>query len=61
MQEAIEEPFEFLGLDKNCREADVLKAWRRMARQYHPDKTGASDSTVMHEIETAKDIERSSV
>jgi hypothetical protein len=55
MQEDIEEPFEFFGLDKNCCEADVLRAWRRLARQYHSDKTGASDATVMHEINSAKE------
>jgi hypothetical protein len=49
--------FNMLGLDKNCREArDVLRAWRRLARQHHSDKTGATnDDTVMQELNTAKE------
>lgn len=29
--------YEVLGIDKNATEADVKRAYRRMARKYHPD------------------------
>ena len=29
--------YEVLGIDKNATEADIKRAYRRMARKYHPD------------------------
>jgi hypothetical protein len=48
-------PFQTFGLDKNCRKTDVLRAWRRLTTQYHSDKTGASDATVMQDLNTAQE------
>ena len=49
--------FRALGLDKDCRvERDVLSAWRRLAREHHPDKTSAVTSDVMmQELNAAKE------
>ena len=48
--------FRALGLDKDCRvERDVLSAWRRLAREHHPDKTSAVTSVMMQELNAAKE------
>jgi hypothetical protein len=50
--------FQALGLDKDCREErDVLRAWRRLSLEHHPDKTGVGydDTGMMQEINAAKE------
>ena len=50
--------FQALGLDENCREArDVLNAWRRLAREHHPDKSKVADDdgVMMQELNMAKE------
>ena len=32
------EYYEILGLDKNCSEKDIKKAYHKLARENHPDK-----------------------
>ncbi len=34
---AMKDPYEVLGVDRNATEADVKKAYRRLARKNHPD------------------------
>lgn len=34
--------YKILGVNKNATEADVKKAFRKLAHQYHPDKTNGS-------------------
>lgn len=29
--------YKILGVDKNATQADIKKAYRKLARQYHPD------------------------
>ena len=48
--------FSVLGFSDESRPsaADVLKAWRRLAREHHPDKAGCGDSE-MQALNEAKD------
>ncbi|MEI7480249.1 MAG: molecular chaperone DnaJ [bacterium] len=35
--------YKLLGVDKNASQEDIKKAFRKLAHQYHPDKTGGDD------------------
>ena len=37
--------YEVLGLDRNASEADLKKAYRRMAMKYHPDRNTGDEDT----------------
>ena len=30
--------YDILELDKNCSQSDIKKTYRRLAKEYHPDK-----------------------
>ncbi|KAK5099488.1 Chaperone protein dnaJ [Exophiala xenobiotica] len=47
------DPFAVLGLRHACAEADVKKAYRQLALQYHPDKAGPSGLEAMKQINAA--------
>ena len=50
------EAFQALGLSENSAQInDVLRAWRRRARELHPDKTLQADDEQMKALNTAKD------
>ena len=52
---AMNASFEMLGLNSDsATEQDVLRAWRRLARENHPDKTAPND-TRMKELNEAKE------
>ena len=48
-------PFKMLGLEEGCSSKDVLKAWRRLAREHHTDKTGSKDDAHMKVLNDAKE------
>ena len=32
--------YEILGVEKNATQREIKKAWRKLARQHHPDRGG---------------------
>jgi molecular chaperone DnaJ len=49
--------YEVLGLDKDSSADDVKKAYRKLARQYHPDVNKAADAeTKFKEVKEAYDV-----
>jgi hypothetical protein len=51
------DPFHTLGFSSGDvpSAADVLRAWRKLARESHPDKTGDDDANHMQALNEAKD------
>jgi len=45
MAVAFQDYYETLGLDRNATEEDVHRAYRKLARQYHPDINKAPDAS----------------
>ena len=50
--------YEVLGVDKNASDADIKKAFRKLARKYHPDvNPGDKDAEAkFKEINEAYDV-----
>ena len=49
---AIRQPHSILGIDKNCSDEDMKKAFRKLAQQYHPD-TPTGDARKFKDINAA--------
>lgn len=51
------DPYKTLGVDKNASDADIKKAYRRLALKYHPDKGGTKeDEKKFKEVTQAYEI-----
>src|SRR4051794_41806505 len=41
---AVKDPYKVLGVDKKASQDDIKKAYRKLARQYHPDRNPGDQS-----------------
>jgi molecular chaperone DnaJ len=47
--------YKILGLSPNCSQEDIKKAYRKLARGFHPDTCGKEDSSEFREVQEAYD------
>src|SRR4051794_19396519 len=52
------DPFAVLGVTPGASEAELARAYRRLAKRHHPDTAGASAAARMAEINAAYEIAR---
>ena len=49
--------YEVLGLKKDATDADIKRAYRKLAAQYHPDKNPSPDAAVrFREVQEAYEV-----
>src|SRR5436309_6308326 len=55
---AVKDPYKTLGVDKKASDEEIKKAYRKLARQYHPDKNpgDASAEERFKEIQEAYSV-----
>src|SRR5436190_22397683 len=55
---AVQDPYKVLGVDKKASEDEIKKAYRKLARQYHPDRNPGDSSAEerFKEVQQAYDV-----
>src|SRR6478672_13704403 len=55
---AVKDPYKVLGVDKKASQDEIKKAYRKLARQYHPDKNPGNTSAEerFKEVQGAYDL-----
>ncbi|MFP3944769.1 MAG: DnaJ C-terminal domain-containing protein [Alphaproteobacteria bacterium] len=60
MTDSMRDPYEVLGVERRASAADIKAAWRRLAKQCHPDRAPGDDRLAerFHEISAAYEFLR---
>ena len=51
----MKDPYKILGVDRNADESEIKKAYRKLAKEYHPDKSSGNEEK-FKEVADAYDI-----
>ena len=48
--------YKVLGVNKNCNQNDIKRAYRKLAMKYHPDKSNSDTSDIFRKITDAYEV-----